>query len=91
MTTQTDSQTLLTPLIMGDLTLKNRVVMAPMTRSRAGTERMPNVMMAEYYAQRAGAGLIISEATVISKQANGWVNSPGIYSDEQTEAWKQVV
>ncbi|NEQ73298.1 MAG: alkene reductase [Okeania sp. SIO2C9] len=91
MTTQTDSQTLLTPLIMGDLTLKNRVVMAPMTRSRAGTERMPNAMMAEYYAQRAGAGLIISEATVISKQANGWVNSPGIYSDEQTEAWKQVV
>lgn len=91
MTTQTDSQTLLTPLTMGDLTLKNRVVMAPMTRSRAGTERMPNAMMAEYYAQRAGAGLIISEATVISKQANGWLNSPGIYSDEQTEAWKQIV
>lgn len=91
MTTQTNSQTLLTPLKMGDLTLKNRVVMAPMTRARAGTERMPNAMMAEYYAQRAGAGLIISEATVISKQANGWVNSPGIYSDQQTEAWKQVV
>ncbi len=87
----TDSLTLLTPFEMGDLTLKNRVVMAPLTRSRAGQERMPNSLMAEYYAQRAGAGLIISEATVVSKQGIGWLNSPGIYSDEQREAWKQVV
>ena len=65
--------------------------MAPMTRCRAGEARMPNALMAEYYAQRASAGLIITEATVISTQANGWVNSPGIYSDEQGEAWKQVV
>jgi len=65
--------------------------MAPMTRSRAGTERMPNALMAEYYAQRASAGLIITEATVISKQANGWQQSPGIYSEAQAEAWKQVV
>jgi len=65
--------------------------MAPMTRARAGEARMPNALMAEYYAQRASAGLIITEATVISTQGNGWLNTPGIYSDEQGEAWKQVV
>lgn len=91
MTTQTVSTALLSPFELGDLTLKNRVVMAPLTRSRAGKERMPNDLMAEYYAQRATVGLIIAEATVISKQANGWLNSPGVYSDEQAQAWKQVV
>ena len=65
--------------------------MAPLTRARAGEARMPNALMAEYYAQRASAGLIITEATVISTQGNGWLNTPGIYSDEQGEAWKQVV
>ncbi len=65
--------------------------MAPLTRSRAGEARMPNALMAEYYTQRISAGLIITEATVISTQANGWLNTPGIYSDEQGEAWKQVV
>lgn len=72
------------------MTLKNRVVLAPLTRSRAGVERMPNALMAEYYAQRASAGLIITEATVISKQGIGWLNTPGIYSDEQAEAWKLI-
>ncbi|NEQ39959.1 MAG: hypothetical protein F6K40_28445 [Okeania sp. SIO3I5] len=91
MTDPTDSLALLSPFNIGDLTLKNRVIMAPLTRSRAGVERMPNEIMAEYYAQRAGAGLIISEATVISKQGIGWLNTPGIYSDEQTKAWQQVV
>jgi N-ethylmaleimide reductase len=62
-----------------------------MTRSRAGKERLPNPLMAEYYAQRASAGLIITEGTAISKQAIGWQNIPGIYSDEQTEAWKETV
>ncbi|ELR96993.1 NADH:flavin oxidoreductase [Gloeocapsa sp. PCC 73106] len=81
---------LLSPLQMGDLTLKNRVVMAPLTRSRAGLKRIPNSLMAQYYQQRASAGLIITEATVISPQAIGWEQSPGIYTDEQTEAWKQV-
>ena len=71
-----------------DLTLPNRVVMAPMTRARAGTGRLPNALMAEYYGQRASAGLIITEATTISEQANGWVESPGIYSDEMVEGWK---
>ena len=106
MTTQIVSTALLSPFDLGDLTkstqllpshgrrtltLKNRVVMAPLTRSRAGEERMPNALMAEYYAQRASVGLMITEATVVSKQANGWQNSAGIYSDEQAEAWKQVV
>lgn len=91
MTTQTLSKALLSPFDLGGLILKNRVVMAPLTRARAGNERMPNALMAEYYAQRATVGLMIAEATVISKQANGWVNSPGIYSDEQAQAWKQVV
>ena len=72
------------------LKLKNRVVMSPLTRSRAGKERMPNPLMAEYYTQRASAGMIITEATVISKQGIGWLNSPGIYTDEQAEAWKIV-
>jgi len=73
------------------LMLKNRIVMSPLTRSRAGTERLPNSLMAKYYSQRASAGLIISEATVVSKQGIGWLDSPGIYSDEQGEAWKMVV
>ncbi|MDB9518125.1 alkene reductase [Roseofilum reptotaenium CS-1145] len=91
MTASTVSPTLLSPFSLRGLPLKNRIIMAPMTRGRAGSERIPNDLMAEYYAQRASAGLIITEATVISQQANGWVNSPGIYSDEQTEGWKQVV
>jgi N-ethylmaleimide reductase len=79
MNTKTTSPLLLSPFQLGDLPLKNRVVMAPMTRARAGEARMPNALMAEYYTQRASAGLIITEATVISTQANGWVNTPGIY------------
>ena len=65
--------------------------MAPLTRARAGEARMPNALMTEYYTQRASAGLIITEATVVSTQGNGWLNTPGIYSDEQGEAWKQIV
>ena len=82
---------LLSHFNLRSLPLKNRVVMSPLTRSRAGKERMPNSLMVEYYAQRASAGLIITEATVISIQGIGWPNSPGIYSDEQAEAWKIVV
>ena len=91
MTAQTNVPHLLSSFDLKDLSLKNRVVMAPLTRARAGEERMPNALMAEYYAQRAGAGLIITEGTTISRQANGWLHSPGIYTAEQTEAWKQVV
>ena len=64
--------------------------MAPLTRSRATADRVPTPMMAEYYAQRASAGLIISEATVISEEANGYLNTPGLFSDAQVEGWKQV-
>lgn len=91
MTTQALAKTLLSSFDLTGLPLKNRVVMAPLTRGRAGKERIPNALMAEYYAQRASVGLIIAEATTISKQANGWQNSPGIYSEEQAQAWKQVV
>lgn len=85
------TQSLLTPFDLRDLPLRNRVVMAPMTRARAGSSRVPNALMAEYYRQRANAGLIITEATTISPQANGWVDSPGIYTDEQQEGWIGVV
>jgi N-ethylmaleimide reductase len=82
---------LLSPFELRALKLRNRVVMAPMTRCRAGEKRIPNSLMARYYVQRASAGLIITEATVISKQGIGYLNTPGIYSDEQTEAWRKVV
>ena len=64
---------LLQPFQLRDLALPNRIVMAPLTRGRAGQGRVPNALMAEYYVQRASAGLIISEATTISEQANGWL------------------
>lgn len=79
-----------TPIQMGELKLKNRVVMAPLTRCRATTERVPTAMMAEYYAQRASAGLIIAEATVISEEANGYLQTPGLYTDAQVAGWKLV-
>ena len=78
------------PLQMGDFKLRNRIVMAPMTRGRAGDERIPNEIMAEYYFQRASAGLLITEATVVSKQGNGWIGSPGIYTDQMVEGWQIV-
>ncbi len=87
----TDSLTLLTPVQIGDLNLKNRIALAPMTRARSGAERIPNALMAEYYAQRASAGLVITEATSISEQGLGWNESPGIYSDAMQEGWKPVV
>ncbi|MCP5521865.1 MAG: alkene reductase [Verrucomicrobiales bacterium] len=81
---------LLSPFDLHGLPLRNRVVMAPLTRARAGRERVPNDLMVEYYTQRASAGLIIAEATVISEQGIGWVDSPGIYSDAQVAGWKKI-
>lgn len=81
---------LLTPLEIGELELANRVVMAPLTRARAGVDRVPNELMAEYYAQRASAGLIVSEATVISQQAIGWIDTPGIYTEQMQQGWTRV-
>lgn len=78
------------PIQFGELKLKNRVVMAPLTRSRATADRVPTELMAEYYAQRASAGLIIAEATVISEEANGYENTPGLFTDAQVEGWKKV-
>jgi N-ethylmaleimide reductase len=77
-------------LSVGSVTVPNRIVLAPMTRARASEAHVAQPLMAEYYAQRAGAGLIVSEATGISRQGLGWVKAPGIWTDEQTNAWKQV-
>ncbi|MGE0632310.1 MAG: alkene reductase [Pseudobdellovibrionaceae bacterium] len=81
---------LLEPVYLGDLKLPNRIVMAPLTRSRAGAERIPNRMMRDYYVQRADAGLILSEATAISPMGVGYADTPGIWSIEQIEGWKGV-
>jgi 2,4-dienoyl-CoA reductase-like NADH-dependent reductase (Old Yellow Enzyme family) len=78
------------PLKLGALTLPNRIIMAPLTRARAGTVRVPNALMAEYYAQRASAGLILSEATSVTPQGVGYADTPGIWSEEQVAGWKLV-
>ncbi|WP_218079538.1 alkene reductase [Anthocerotibacter panamensis] len=82
--------TLFSPLQLGPLNLPNRIVMAPLTRSRAGAGLVPQPLNAQYYAQRASAGLIISEATQVSPQGIGYPGTPGIYSLEQIEGWKLV-
>ncbi len=79
---------LLDKINLGKLELKNRIIMSPLTRARAGKTRIPNELMAKYYSQRASAGLIISEATSISPQGVGYANTPGIWSSEQVEGWK---
>ena len=81
---------LMTPLELGELTLPNRIVMAPLTRARTGDHRIPGELNAEYYAQRAGAGLIISEATSVSPQGVGYHGTPGIWADEQVAGWRKV-
>lgn len=81
---------LLSPFKIGSLTLANRVVMAPLTRGRAGLNRLPNEYMREYYEQRASAGLLITEATAVSPQGYGWYATPGMYTEEQKEAWKPI-
>jgi N-ethylmaleimide reductase len=81
---------LFTPIDVGSLTLRNRVVMAPLTRSRAGPGNVPTQLNALYYAQRASAGLIISEATQISPEGQGYISTPGIHSAEQIAGWKCV-
>lgn len=75
---------------LGAITASNRILMAPLTRGRSTREHIPTALMAEYYAQRATAGLIISEATGISREGLGWPYAPGLWSDEQTEAWETV-
>ena len=83
--------TLFDPIKVGALELPNRIIMAPLTRSRAvGAGRVPNALMAEYYVQRASAGLILSEATSVTPMGVGYADTPGIWSDEQVEGWKHV-
>jgi 2,4-dienoyl-CoA reductase-like NADH-dependent reductase (Old Yellow Enzyme family) len=84
------SDPLFQPLQAGAFQLPNRLVMAPLTRCRCSAGRVPNAMMAEYYAQRASFGLILSEATSVSPMGVGYPDTPGIWSDEQVEGWKLV-
>jgi 2,4-dienoyl-CoA reductase-like NADH-dependent reductase (Old Yellow Enzyme family) len=86
----TDKLRLLEPITIGDLRLANRVFMSPLTRCRASAGRVPNALMREYYVQRASAGLIFSEATSVTPMGVGYPNTPGIWSPEQTQGWKQI-
>jgi 2,4-dienoyl-CoA reductase-like NADH-dependent reductase (Old Yellow Enzyme family) len=78
------------PLELGSLQLPNRIVMAPLTRARSNREAVPNALMAAYYTQRASAGLLITEATGISREGLGWPNAPGLWNSAQVEGWKLV-
>ena len=90
MTPSDSSQIFFSPITVGDLELANRIIMAPMTRSRSDDQGIPPAFAADYYAQRADCGLIISEATNVSPQAVGYALTPGIWSNEQVEAWKPI-
>jgi 2,4-dienoyl-CoA reductase-like NADH-dependent reductase (Old Yellow Enzyme family) len=80
---------LFSPLQLGPLTLPNRIFMAPLTRGRATREAVPTPLMVEYYRQRAGAGLIITEATGISRLGLGWPWAPGLWNQAQVDGWKR--
>ena len=82
--------TLFDPITIGAWNLPNRIFMAPLTRARAGAERIPNALMAEYYSQRASAGLIFSEATSVTPMGVGYADTPGLWSEEQVEGWKII-
>lgn len=82
--------TLFDPLQVGALNLPNRIFLAPLTRARAGQQRVPNALMAKYYRQRSSAGLILSEATSVTPMGVGYANTPGIWSKEQVAGWKLV-
>ncbi|UVL23443.1 alkene reductase [Pseudomonas donghuensis] len=82
--------TLFDPITLGDLKLPNRIIMAPLTRCRADEGRVPNALMAEYYVQRASAGLILSEATSVTPMGVGYPDTPGIWSNDQVRGWTNV-
>ena len=90
MANASSTPTLFSPARFGDLALANRVVMAPLTRNRAGAGLVPSPLAAEYYAQRAGAGLIITEATQVNRGAQGYLDTPGIYTPDQVTGWRAV-
>nr|WP_315239349.1 alkene reductase [uncultured Albidiferax sp.] len=82
--------TLFTPLQVGSLTLPNRILLAPLTRTRADAGHMPNALMTDYYSQRATGGLLITECTMVAPGTSAFINEPGIYNDAQIAAWKNV-
>ena len=85
------TQPMFTPYRMGDLDLPNRTVMAPLTRMRAGADaHVPTALQAEYYAQRATAGLIVTEGVTISPDGFGWADTPGLWTEEQVRGWRRV-
>ena len=88
--TTTENKDLFSPIKLGKHTLKNRIIMAPLTRCRSDENNIPTEMNRIYYQQRASAGLIISEGTQISRQGAGYPNTPGIYNDQQIKAWKKI-
>ena len=85
-----NTQALFEPYALGPLTLANRIVMAPLTRNRAGAGLVPSELAATYYAQRASAGLLITEATQVSAQAQGYQDTPGLYTPQQIAGWRRV-
>src|SRR6476619_936407 len=85
-------QPLFTPYRMGTLDLPNRIVMAPLTRMRAGSDdHVPTTQQAEYYAQRASAGLIMTEGVAISPEGFGWADTPGLWTAEQVRGWRRII
>ena len=82
--------TLFDPIQLGDIHAANRILMAPLTRGRSTEAHVPTDIMIDYYRQRSGAGLIITEGTGVSRQGMGWPKAPGLWTDEQVEAWKPV-
>jgi 2,4-dienoyl-CoA reductase-like NADH-dependent reductase (Old Yellow Enzyme family) len=82
--------TLFDPIDIGPLHLPNRIIMAPLTRARSGSSRIPNDLMLEYYVQRASAGLILTEATSVEPMGVGYADTPGIWSDAQVDGWKRI-
>ena len=90
MTQNTETIDLFSPYKLGPLELPNRIVMAPMTRNRAGPAEVPGTLATTYYKQRVSAGLIITEGTQISQEGQGYPATPGIFSPEQVASWKRV-
>src|SRR5262249_47621214 len=82
--------TLFDPVSFGDIALRNRIVMAPLTRNRAGAGLVPTPLVREYYTQRASAGLIVTEATQVCAGGQGYLDTPGIHTPEQVAAWREV-
>ena len=78
------------PVRIGRMILPNRIIMAPLTRGRTGARGIPGALVAEYYAQRASAGLLIAEATAVNREGDGWPDAPGLYTDAQESGWRAV-